>query len=434
MDENIKEKINNDEILKSILPILKKYNTYLVGGYVRDLLLNKTTNDRDIVIFDEKAKNLAFEIQKQLEGYFVELDVNNQIYRIVAKDKINYIDIAQGIGKNIEEDLKRRDFTINAIAFDLKSFKIIDVTGGIDDLKNKKINIIEEKNLFDDALRILRAVRFKATLGFDIDETLFEFIKLNKSLLNNIAKERINYEIMKIFEGDFSKEALLVLNKADLLEKFFPEMGEVKKIPPNTHHHLPLFYHSLETISQVQDCISKKEKKIQEYFDEKNLGVHSRYAYLKLAAFLHDIGKPSTWVIEEETGRHRFIKHDEAGSNLVVPCLKKLKFSNKQIKYIQNLIKYHIYPSALAREEANEKTFNRYFRKTGDCAIDIIFLAMGDRLSARGEAVSDEMIKNNISHLNKMVDFYFNDFINQKPLEKLLDGNEIMEILNIEKS
>ena len=102
---------------------------------------------------------------------------------------------------------------------------------------------------------------------------------------------------------------------------------------------------------------------------------------------------------------------------------------------IQNLIKYHIYPSALiSEEEVSEKVLNRYFRKMGEYALDIIFLAMADRLSARGEAITDEIVEKNISHLNSMIDFYFNKFLNQKPLEKLLDGNEIMEILKIGKS
>ena len=434
MDKNIKEKLYNDVLLKSLLPILNKYDTYLVGGYVRDLFLNKQTNDRDIVVFNKPAIELAKEIQKATDGHFVELDAINRIYRVVASDKINYIDIAQGVGKNIEDDLKRRDFTVNAIAIDIKTLETIDITNGINDLKNKKINIIDEKNLFDDALRMVRAIRFIATLGFDIDKKIIDFVKKNRNLLENIAKERINYEIMKIFEGDFAKEAIFVLDEVGLVDVLFPEMVAVKTIPPNTHHHLPLFLHCVETMEQTKKRIDLYDEKIKKYFEQKNLGSHPRYAYLKLSAFLHDIGKPQTWTIEEETGRHRFIKHDEVGSNLVVSCLKNLKFSNKQIKYVQNLIKYHIYPSALAREEASEKTFNRYFRKTGEYALDIIFLAMGDRLSARGEAVSDEMVNNNLNHLNKMVDFYFENFINQKPLEKLLDGNEIMEILNIEKS
>ena len=435
MDKLIKNKISEDNILKLILPILANYDVYLVGGYVRDLFLNKISNDRDIVVFAVSPETIAKKIQEKIDGYFVELDTQNQIYRVIAKNKIDYIDIALGIGENIYDDLKRRDFSINAIAINLKNYEIIDIFDGIKDLKNKKIKLISEENLLDDALRMIRAPRFQAVLGFEIDEQIFDLVLQHKNLLDCIANERINYEIMRIFEGDFCVEGLLSLDRMNLIEKFFPEMSEVKKIPPNSHHHLPLFLHCLETIKQVNLKISKYDKNIKNYFDTKNLGAHPRLAYLKLASFLHDVGKPDTWTIDEETGRHRFIKHDDVGSQKIIPTLKKLKFSNKQIKYIQNLIKYHIYPSALISDEiVSEKVLNRYFRKMGEYALDIIFLAMGDRLSARGEAITEDIVEKNIAHLNSMIDFYFNTFLNQKPLEKLLDGNEIMEILKINKS
>ena len=434
MDNNFKNKICEDLLIQEILPVLKRRDVFLVGGYVRDLFLSKKTNDRDIVVFNYPAIKLAKEIQQKIDGYFVELDNENYIYRVVSQDKENYIDVAQGVGGDIYDDLSRRDFSVNALAVNLQNFEIIDVLDGLSDLENKKIKLVKNQNLFDDALRMIRAARFCATLDFDVDENLIKLIAENKNCLRNIAKERINYELMKIFEGKYTDKGLLLLDEMGILEDVFPEMKAVKTIPPNSHHHLSLFYHCIETINNSYNQIKKADDKVKNYFEQKNLGAHPRYAFLKLAAFLHDIGKPATWTIEEETGRHRFIKHDDVGAKMCVNTLRNLKFSNKQIKYIQNLIKYHIYPSALAREEGNEKTFNRYFRKTGECALDVIFLAMGDRLSARGEAITDEMVEKNINHLNLMTSFYFNNFLNQNPLEKLLDGNEIMELLNIDKS
>lgn len=435
MDKNIKNKILEDDFLNSFMDILNNYDVYLVGGYVRDLFLNKTSNDRDIVVFNNSAEKLAREIQEKIDGFFVELDVENQIYRVIAQNKIDYVDIALGVGENIEEDLKRRDFTINSVAINLKTFEIIDLFNGVQDIKDKKINLISEKNIEEDALRIFRIARFQAVLDFDIEEEMFEIVSKYINLLENIAIERINYEIMKMFDGKYTTKGLLTLDKMGLIEKYFPEMVEVKTIPPNSHHHLPLFFHCLETVNQIQNKIQEYDIKIKNYFDEKNLGAHSRLSYLKLAGFLHDVGKPLTWTIEEDTGRHRFIKHDDIGSQIIVQTLKNLKFSNKQIKYIQNLIKYHIYPSALICEEgASDKVLNRYFRKMEDNALDIIFLAMADRLSAKGEAITEKMINDNLSHLNLMIAFYFDKFLNQKPLEKLLDGNEIIEILGIKKS
>mgnify|MGYP002627190969 CR=1 FL=1 len=150
---------------------------------------------------------------------------------------------------------------------------------------------------------------------------------------------------------------------------------------------------------------------------------------------MHDIGKFSTWTVDKDTGRHRFIKHDDVGSKLVKPILKNLTCSNKQIDYISEMIKNHIYPSSLMQEDTvNEKAMLRYCRKLGDNVADNIILAQADRLSARGEIITDEVVEKNISGLNRLLNFYFNSLEELKPLPKLLNGKEIMEILNIKQS
>ena len=166
-----------------------------------------------------------------------------------------------------------------------------------------------------------------------------------------------------------------------------------------------------------------------------------RVELARIAGFLHDIGKFSTWTIEEDTGRHRFIKHDAIGAKLAENLLKEMKFSNKQIKYITAMIKNHIYPSQLMTAPeidfdtpAGEKAMMRFIRKTEDNVIDNIILAMADRLSARGEAITDEMVENNISALKKLLSFYLKIKDSLEPLPVLLDGNEVMKILNIKPS
>ena len=147
--------------------------------------------------------------------------------------------------------------------------------------------------------------------------------------------------------------------------------------------------------------------------------------------FLHDIGKYSTWTIEE-TGRHRFIKHDDVGAKMCITFLRDMKFSKKQIDYISLMIKNHIYPSnVVAAPELNEKIMMRYIRKMEENVIDNIYLAKADRLSARGEAITEEMIAENINGLDKLLKFYLEKRDSLKPLPKLLDGFEIMEIKQI---
>ena len=414
--------------------VLKEINEgYLVGGSIRDLFTKKCEFcDRDISI--RGAENFARKIANKWDGTFIELDSENKIYRVVLPDKINFLDISELQGNSIEEDLKRRDFTINAIAYDLAKNEFVDVTGGLKDLKNKVLRHIDDKNFEDDPLRILRAFRFYAVTGFKMTIELENALKKYLSLALNPAKERINYEIMKLFGGDFASSALLKMDEFGLLEKIFPCVTEMKKVPPNTHHHLDLFHHVVETVRQIEILYNEISGFEKEHLDAVDFGGFPRINHLKLAGFLHDIGKFSTWTIEE-SGRHRFIKHDDVGSKMVVPLLRDLKFSKKQIEYISCMIKNHIYPSnVIVAPSLNDKVMMRYVRKMDDNVIDNIILAKADRLSARGVDITEEIVNTNISGLDKLLDFYLSKKDSLAPLPKLIDGREIMEILNIKPS
>ena len=281
---------------------------------------------------------------------------------------------------------------------------------------------------------MLRLFRFLSKTGFSASDEVFEYIKQNYQMLSKCSKERINTEIMKLFEGNYCAKTLLKLDETGIIEFLFPYTKEIKKIPPNTHHHLDLFHHLIETVNQIELHVNNESKEVRHYFAQTDFGATNRLSHLKFAAFFHDIGKPSTWTIEPETQRHRFIKHDDVGSKMIVPILKEYKFSKKQIEYIKNIIKYHIYPSALVHDsERNDKTTMRFFRKTDGFTLDLIEIARADRLSARGEAVTEEMVRNNLEKLEALKEAYLKSKEEIKPLEKLLDGFEIMEILNIEK-
>ena len=167
---------------------------------------------------------------------------------------------------------------------------------------------------------------------------------------------------------------------------------------------MDLFHHSIETVRQIQAIYEKSAPEVKEHLEKIDFGGFSRLAHLKLAGFMHDIGKFSCWFIEEDTGRHRFYKHENEGEKLCVPVLKKLKFSNKQIDYIKKIIKNHMYATAVVcSPELTPKVMMRYIRKMEDDSLDAIIIAKADR----------ETIE---------------------PLPKLLDGNEIMKILKIPPS
>ena len=190
-----------------------------------------------------------------------------------------------------------------------------------------------------------------------------------------------------------------------MLDVIFPVMKEVKKIPPNTHHHLDLQHHLIETVRQVQRNYENLPDERRKVLEDMEFGGYPRIAFLKFAAFMHDIGKPDTWTIDEETGRHRFIMHDDVGSKKIVPIMKDLKFSKKQIAYVQKIIKFHIYPASLVWQEvAGSKAHLKFYRKMYPYFEDVIILAMADRLSALGEAITADMVAQNLSNLSILHD------------------------------
>lgn len=409
--------------------VLKNINEgYLVGGAVRDFLMGKTTVDRDIAVVG------AEDFARKIDGTFIVLDEENKIFRVVLEDKVNFLDISELQGGSIEEDLTRRDFTINAIAYDLKNDRFIDTTGGMNDLENGVLRHIKSQNFEDDPLRVLRAFRFAAVTGFEMAEELKITINKYKHLLLNPSKERIMYELLKLFGGKYASKTLLLMDEFGILEELFPTVKEMKKVPPNTHHHLDLFHHVVETVRNIEELYENASAEEKEHLDKIDFGGFPRINHLKLAGFLHDIGKYSTWTIEE-SGRHRFIKHDDVGSKMCVEFLRELKFSKKQIEYIQCMIKNHIYPSnVIVAPDLNEKVMMRYLRKMEDNVVDNIILAKADRLSARGEAITEEIVNDNINGLNKLLNFYLEKRETLEPLPKLLSGNEVMEIKGIKQS
>lgn len=426
----MKDKIQQDLILNAIRENFDE-EIYLVGGAVRDFLNGQNSYDRDLLVLNTDVKEFSMRLAEFFDATFIELDSENEIYRLVLRDKENYLDITKPFKNLVEEDLKHRDLTINSIAVNLKTFELIDVTRGAEDFRHGVLRCFDEQSITDDPLRLLRFFRFQAIYGFEIEAQTFEWIKKHRNLLTKPAIERRNYEIIRLFSGKFAHKALLSMDEAGILEELFPFVCEYKKVPPNTHHHLDLFHHLVETVRQIQVLYDEAPQDVKKHLDAVDFGAQSRAAHLKFAGFLHDLGKFSTWMIDED-GRHRFIKHDDAGAKMAKEFLTRAKFSKKQIAYLTSMIKNHIYPSSvMCSPEVNDKIMMRFVRKMTDDAIDVITLAKADRLSARGEAVSDEMVETNINNLTRLQNFYLakKDSLN---LEKLLTGEEIMAILDIQ--
>ena len=376
----------NKEILSLIGDSADEINIqcFVVGGWVRNYFLKKETKDIDIVC-DERGIELAQLIAKKLKRKIV-------IYKnfgtaLVKSDKYDIEFITARIESynqnsrkphvqlgTMEDDQKRRDFTINAIFIGLdkkNKHKLIDPFNGLNDLKKEIIRtpLDPDKTYSDDPLRMIRAIRFASQLNFKIEEKSFLSIKKNQERLKIISNERIIEEFNKILLSKKPSIGIKLLFDTKLLTVFFPELVNLEgKETINNHTHKDNFYHTL----QVVDNISKKTKNI----------------WLRWAALLHDIAKPQTKKYDKENG-WSFHGHEYLGSKIVPKIFRRLKLPlNENMKYVQKLVLLHLRPIGLAKDNITDSGYRRLIVDAGEDIDDLFTLCVADITSKNEEKVT----------------------------------------------
>jgi putative nucleotidyltransferase with HDIG domain len=386
----------------------------------------------DYAIAGSSAFEFAQRMAGMLGGHFVALDKINDTARIVMPDGQGF-DFAGCLGGNIEQDILRRDFTINALYLDPKQPEnIIDLVGGIDDIKGGVIRALEESVLISDPLRVLRAFRFAATLGFNIEQQTYAWIKNNIQGLKQVAGERISTELFLAF-GCYPTSAVVnMLAETGLLEAIFPELKETRRVTNNAYHHLNLFDHSVEAVVQVEnEIIAHKNIWLDtNLFEHMSPGIN-HLAVCKIASLLHDIGKPSTWNITDE-GKHTFIGHENIGAQMVPAIAHRLRWSNAVENLVNMLIALHLRPGQLFHHtQASAKGINRLYRRAGKDFPALILLAFGDLAATQGPQMTLDKSEFLRQKFYSLLNGYYEYSRVAQSLTKLLDGNDIMQLLNL---
>lgn len=376
------------------------------------------------------AVAFAKELAERSAGHFVLLDEENDTARVVTDDG-DCFDFAACVGGSLETDLKRRDFTINALAWDpAQPEQIIDIVGGLADIEEKKIRVISEQSFIDDPLRLLRAYRFAALLQFDIDDLTVGYIKEHQSKITNVAAERINAELFLMLDTSNAGQQINAMGNMGLLESIFPELLATRKVTSNAYHHLGLFEHSVETLVQAEKALEEMPEWSRQCLAEPlNSGV-TRAAASKLAGLLHDIGKPETWVITPE-GKHTFIGHDKLGAEMIAPLAKRMKWSRPLERFMEKLVRWHLRPGHLFQQgPPTDKARYRFYKTIGAELPELIVLAMADFRSTCGPGlqVGRKQAEENLFELLNQFSVYQ---IGQKNEYRFLDGNAIMKLLGI---
>ena len=403
--------------VKFIISQLKKkgFEAYIVGGCVRDFLRKAEPKDWDVAtnakpleigkIFLRSFADNKFGTVTVLTGSknpkLKEIEITP--YRIDEKytdkrhpDRIRW-------AKTIEEDLARRDFTINAMALDQK-LKVIDPFKGQEDLKNKIIRTVgkPEDRFNEDALRMIRAIRFATTLDFEIEPETTQAIKKNSFWLQAISKERIRDEFLKIIMADRAADGIELLRKLGLLKYIIPELEEGYGVTQNKHHIYECYEHSLLSLK---------------YAAQKNFN-----KYVRLAAFFHDIAKPR--VKRGEGPEATFYGHEIVGARMTSQILNRLKFPKKEIEKIAKLVRYHLFYYNV--DEVSEASVRRLVRQVGpENMEELLEVRMADRIGSGVPKAEPYKLR----HLRYVIEKVSQDPISVGLLK--IKGNDIMRISDI---
>jgi len=436
-------------LLDKLGEVLERHNIdgYVVGGFVRDGLMGRTNKDIDIIVPGD-ALAIASDVAKSFQAKMVPLDEANQVARVILpQDKSHwYLDFASLRG-SIEEDLKLRDFTINAIAIRITQAKsnwaqaeFIDPLGGCRDLRSHSIRAVSEASFQQDPARLLRAFRFAATLDFSINRDTEALIRRDSKLITSVAGERLRDELCFILETNRAYESFCYLAQVGLLDHLMPELTSAKGVTQPKEHFWDVFDHSLETIASVELLLRERNAgkqhkiiaqvpwsdKLAQYFAQEISGGHTRRTMLKLAAVLHDIAKPATKTIEPN-GKMRFLGHAKQGTAMATQIMERLRFSNREIKMVQLMIEHHLRPGYLLTEEMpSRRAIYKYFRDTADVGIDTLFLGLADHLAARGPNLDLDQWRKHAETTQYILSKWFEERDTVLP-PKLVDGNMLME-------
>jgi poly(A) polymerase len=423
----------------------KKIRLYLVGGALRDAILEKNKDNPDFDFCLKKgAINFAREIAKDLKAGFFVLDPDHGCARLVKKDKgrVITLDFSDFRGKNIEEDTLLRDFTINSMAIGLEGIfssgsfeeKLIDLYGGRNDLSKGSIRAVSIRSFDDDPLRIMRAFSLSAVFGFRIERGTLRMIDLKKKKLASVSQERIRDELFKILATPKAYEVFEQLDEHGILELVFPEVRLIKDKKNRVFRRMNVWAHTMLTLENTSSIIknSSRNHRVRSYLDEEISSGRNRAALLKLAALLHDIGKPGTFSVEKK--KVRFHGHERLGASMAGDIASRLKLSKDEAWFLKRAVFLHLRPGYMVANPAiTARARFRFFRDAGAEAGTVLILALADERSTKGYLLLDKIRKRYERVIPRLLREYFADK-NEPPARRLVDGNDIMDKFGLEPS
>ncbi len=398
---------------------LKKagFEAYLIGGCVRDLFLGKKPKDWDVTTNATPEQIVATFEKTFYENEYgtvgvVNEETSDETLRVIEvtpyRTESTYSDSRRpdsvSFSKNLEDDLKRRDFTINAIAYDVEEQKTIDLYGGLSDLAKGSLRAVGKarERFAEDALRTLRAIRLSAELDFEIETETKKAIQDEAHLLSKISKERIRDEFIKMIMSDSPAEALTLTHELGALQFMVPDLQKGQGVEQNQAHSFDVWTHLLKTLSHSA---------------KKKMPLH-----IRLAAIFHDIGKPDTRRFSEEKKDYTFYSHDVVGARMTAKILKDLKFPKDLSDKVVKLVRWHMFFSDT--EQITNSAVRRLVMNVGKENVwDLMDVRSCDRIGTGRPKESPYRLRK----YHSMIDEVMRDPISVSMLK--IDGKKIMDVL-----
>ncbi len=418
---------------------------YLVGGMVRDALVGRSwSKDIDVAVRGDGYR-IAQDLAKGWgpNATFVALDRARGTGRVVlGKGAVGVVDLSSFKGDSIEEDLRARDFTINAIAIGVRDLvqsgtvRVLDPTGGRDDLASGRIRACSPSSFLDDPLRVLRAFRLKALLGFELDESTMELLDGALRLLPGVAGERMRDELFMILNTDNCSPVLADMNRKQVLGTLFPELIPMKGVEQNPFHHLDVWDHSLESVRQLEillehgaGAFEELGPTIREYMDKDVVPGRSRRALLKLALLFHDAGKPEC-AFTDENNRMRFFGHEKVSKLIFLQAGERLKLAVRELRLVGEWIAGHMRPTIFTGKSVSNRAVLRLHRRFGEDLPGLLVIFLADLAASRGPdrrpGEQEQAFQQVCSTLKAWKDY------SENPRQRLVNGNDIMEVLGLQ--
>jgi len=429
---------------------------YLTGGFLRDLLLDRTVRDIDVALSGD-APALARLAADAVGGHCFALDEERGITRIVlpAGAPVAYVDVTRLRG-DIESDLAERDFTIDAMALPLAVVArrtpqpLVDPFAGTQDVKGRIVRVVGDGVFRSDGLRVLRAARLCAELDFFLDADTAALIQRDAACIDSVAPERKRDELARILATERAAPSLRSLDGLGLLEPLLPEVTACRGVSQPKEHYWDVFDHLIETVAALDFMLVESEPAgereaafwrelwqqlawlpaARTHLREETVEGRPRSALLKLAGLLHDIGKPETKA-PDSTGRVRFIGHMALGADKASAVMRRLRFSAAETRLVTTIVEQHLRPGQMSSSgPPTPRALYRFFRDTGDAALDILFLMLADNLAARGPRLRFASWRGNVSFMNYILARHY---LEEQPVTRarLVTGDDVMADLSI---